>query len=300
MTPAIARYDLHLHTGWSYDATASVRSYFEAARRLGVSCIAITDHHLADSLDEVHAAARDFPEVRAIPAAELTVTTELGVFDLLCYGLPADPPGELRAVLEAYRRWQQENGASLCAGVAALGLAFTERQRIELLAGYRSAAARFAQGATHVRNAVLRDYFISRGFIPSAEAYAPFMERVRMAVPGPPYPDVARVVPAVKAAGMLVAVAHPYHYFRQYDEARMDAIRELCTLDGIECAHPSVPPEYGRRYRAYCERHGLFSTGGSDCHDEAGIDPSFGRHGGSAEWLDEILARLDGAGACFA
>ncbi len=292
MSRAIALYDLHLHTCWSYDATAGAKAYFAAARRLGVRCLAITDHHLIDGLDEAGAAARDYPEVRLIRAAELTVTTRFGAVDLLCYGLPAAMPPRLQVVLDGYRRWQQEYGAGIGAGVQALGHCFTERQRLDLLATYRPARAIAAQGATHIRNAVLRDYFAARRFIGSPEDYGAFMERLRRRVALPPYPDAEEVAPAVKAAGGLIAIAHPYDYFLGHDVKRMDALREICLLDGIECAHPRVPPEYGRRYRVYCERHGLFATGGSDCHDEADIERVFAAHGAPAAWLDELLFRL--------
>lgn len=35
MEPATALYDLHLHTAWSYDATARAEAYFAAASRCG-------------------------------------------------------------------------------------------------------------------------------------------------------------------------------------------------------------------------------------------------------------------------
>ena len=292
MTTTTARYDLHLHTRWSYDATATPRRYFEAARQRGVRCIAITDHHVLDALGEVDAIAADFPDVRAIPAAELTVTTSLGTFDLLCYGFPGVISVEMQAVLEAYHAWQRAYGAAVCAGVRALGHDFTEAHWHDLLKSYRPAEALAAQGATHVKNEVLRSYFLERGFISSDEGYGPFLRRAREAAPFPQYPAVAAVVPAVKSSGVRVAIAHPYGYFSGCDEARMDAIRAACGLDGIECAHPSVPLEYTQRYRAYCERHGLFSVGGSDCHGDDEIARDFAAHVGPEHWLDEFLARL--------
>ena len=293
MTPATALYDLHLHTAWSYDATANAAAYFTAASRCAVRCLAITDHHLTDGWDDARAAARTYPEVRLIPAAELTVTTKFGYVDLLCYGLPETTPLALQAVLDAYRQWQQETGAAISAGVQALGLSFSDQQRLELLATYRPARVIAAQGATHVKMAVLRDHFLAQGFIRSVDEYGAFMTRVCERVSMPRYPAVERVVDAVKGAGGLIVIAHPLHYFRQHDVVRMDALRDICRLDGIECAHPNVPPEFGQRYRAYCERHGLFSTGGSDCHVETHLAPMFARHGGPADWLDEFLARLD-------
>lgn len=293
MPQSTALYDLHLHTGWSYDATATVEPYFEAAQRLGVRCLAITDHHVIDGLSEVQEVARKYPEVRLIRAAELTVSCEFGAIDLLCYGLPQIIPAELQKVLDEYHQWQQAYGASISAGVKALGLSFTDQQRLELLSTYRPAKALAVQGITHVRNAIQQAHFIAQGFAESPEEYGVLMGRVREHATFPKYPDVARVVPAVKAAGGLIAIAHPFHYFRKHDLKHMDALRELFQLDGIECAHPNVPPEYCALYRTYCEQHGLFSTGGSDCHDESAIEAKFARHGGPAEWLDEFLAAID-------
>lgn len=293
MSQSTALYDLHLHTGWSYDATARVEPYFEAAQKHGVRCLAITDHHVIDGQKEVHEIAQKYPDIRVIRAAELTVTTEFGAIDLLCYRLPETNSPELQTVFDEYHEWQQATGAGICAGVQALGLSFTNQQRQELLATYRPAKATAVQGDTHVRNPVLWNYFVAQGFIQTPDEYGAFMQRIREHVTLPNYPDVSQVVPAVKAAGGLIAIAHPFRYFRNDDQKHMDTLRELFQLDGIECAHPSVPPENSALYRAYCERHGLFSTGGSDCHDESAIDATFARHGGPAEWLDEFLAAID-------
>ena len=84
-------YDLHLHTYWSYDATTHPENYFKRARELGVRCLAVADHHILDSLEEVLEIAQDYPDVRVIPAAELSVTTSLGAVDLLCYGFSREP-----------------------------------------------------------------------------------------------------------------------------------------------------------------------------------------------------------------
>ena len=81
----------------------------------------------------------------------------------------------------------------------------------------------------------------------------------------------------------------------------MDALREECQLDGIECINKAlIPPEYAWLYREYCLKNGLFSVAGSDCHSDEDIDKVFAHHEGfnlhkgSDEWLDEFLNRLDG------
>ena len=82
----------------------------------------------------------------------------------------------------------------------------------------------------------------------------------------------------------------------------MDALRQECQLDGIECAHRMVPPELTVFYREYCKKYNLISTGGSDCHnpediaeqyaDDKSPAPRFARHIGEDVWLDEFLERI--------
>lgn len=288
-----ACYDLHLHTCWSYDATADPEAHFRQARQLGVRWITITDHHVLDGLAEVLEVAAGYPDVRTIPSAELTVTTSIGAVDLVCYGFPETIPDPMRPVLQAYHDWQRATGAAISAGLQALGHPFSDEDRLALLKTYRPARAIQVQGNTHVKGDVIRRYCVEQGFIDSVDQYGDLMKRAGAHVPFPPYPHVDAVVPVVKSVGALVAIAHPHEYFRHGDRARMDALREECRLDGVECAHPSVPPEYTERYRDYCKANGLFSTGGSDCHSNENLEGMFAAHGGPDAWLDEFLARLD-------
>ena len=287
-----ASYDLHLHTCWSYDALAEPESYLRRADELGMRVLAITEHHVLDSQEEVQQASRAYPQVRVIPAAELTVTTAIGPVDLVCLGFrkPLSPP--LCQVMEMYHRWQRDCGAALVRGMQALGHAWNDEDRRRLLEGYRPPRTIAVQGFTHVKNEIQREAFKRRGFIQHDDQYVELIGRARRAASAPAYPAAGQVVPALKAAGVLVVIAHPTNYFRGQDRDRMDALRLECGLDGIECAHPAVPPQLTPAYRAYCREHGLVSTAGTDCHTELEIEQSLGRHGGEESWLVEVLDHL--------
>ena len=69
----------------------------------------------------------------------------------------------------------------------------------------------------------------------------------------------------------------------------MDTLREMFQLDGIECAHPSIPAELSVFYREYCEKHGMLSSAGSDLHDP--VYEEFAIHG-EERWLDELMERI--------
>lgn len=304
MPPAPAAYDLHLHTYWSYDALAAPASYFERARELGVRCLAVTEHHNIDSFGELVPLAAAFPDVRWIPAAELSVQTSFGPVDLLCYGLPVRPAGALADVLAEYHQWQNRAGATRIRALAFLGLAYDEAEHRRLLQTYRPAPVLEKQGLTPLGGPMETDYLRQRGFITRPEDRRALARRLPPELDFPPYPAVTAVVPAVRATGALVVLAHPTLYVSGTDRRRLDALRAECHLDGIECAHPKVPPELTVFYRAYCRQHQLVSTGGSDCHRSEEVatassssgfsdTPHFAAHLGEPAWLDEFLERLD-------
>ena len=284
-------YDLHLHSHYSYDALAPVEDIFVWARRRGLRCLSVTEHHVIDSLPEVLDAAKRYPEIRVVPGAEMTVACSIGSVDMLCYGIPTHTPDALKPVYAEYHEWQRANGEALVAGVQKLGFDYTQEIRAALLESYRPARALEIQGYTHVRNGVQREYFLKRGFIQQGEEYSQLLAEAAKLHPRPPCPAAERVLPPMKAAGALIAIAHPTSYLRDTRD-RMDAVREELQFDGIECAHASVPPELTKLYREYCVEKGLFSTAGSDCHTVKDLQTVLGDHGGPEEWLGEFLARL--------
>jgi len=287
-------YDLHLHSYWSYDGLVAPESYFRAAQERGLSCIAITDHHVVDGFAEIRECEARYPDVRSVPGAELSVTTEHGgIIDLLVYGLTAPAVAQLQPVWDAYHEWQRAQGATICAAMQAAGMPFSDDDRIALLASYRPPKTIAVQGHTHVKAHVFRDYLFERGWIAARDQYRPFLAGLAAFKPFPPYPHARTVVPAVKQHGALVAIAHPYRYFKGADRKRMDAIREELSLDGIECARPELDLEYTEKYRQYCEAHGLLALAGSDCHHDEHVADRLGRHTGKPEWLQEFLDRLD-------
>jgi predicted metal-dependent phosphoesterase TrpH len=285
-------YDLHLHTCWSYDALASVSVYFEVARQRGVNVIAITEHHVLDSAGEVQEAQHAYPEVRVIRAAELTVTTSLGAVDLLCYGFPKNLTPRLKQVLDNYHIWQQEYGSGIARGMEKLGYAWGIDDQRKLLQSYRPERTLRVQGRTHVKNQVQRAEWIARGWIQHDDEYWPLVLKAGDAGGAPDYPHVHDVVPALKEARMLVVIAHPSMYFDGAKRELMDRLRVECALDGLECSHRAVPPEYWPVYRAYCLEHALVSTAGTDCHEDKEVRELLGQHGGEEKWLNEFLERL--------
>ena len=61
--------DLHIHTTYSMDGTATVREALESARRAGLDVIAITDHDQVRGSLEARALSTEYG-VQVIPSAQ--------------------------------------------------------------------------------------------------------------------------------------------------------------------------------------------------------------------------------------
>ncbi len=290
-----ASFDFHLHTLWSYDATAPIEGYFELAKKRGVRYLAFTEHHTMDSFREIQTASRNFPEVAYVPGAELTVYSELGSIDIVCLGLPAEPSGGLAHVLDLYHKWQCAYGDAVCRLMTEAGHPYSREDRLMLLRRYRPERTIRFQGITHVQNGVQTDYLVKeKKYYDTTDAFYDVLWNASL----PHYPSYDAVIPAVQKAGGLVFLAHPTAYIENADRKKLDALRELLNFDGIECSQTIVPPDQTPVYRAYCLEHKLLSTGGTDCHSVEGAAYRFapkcdlGVHIGKDSWRDAILERV--------
>ena len=284
----MSSFDLHLHTNWSYDAFSAVSDYFRFASAKSLRAIAFTDHHLMDAYDEVLECAVRFPEVPFFAGSEVTVNTPFGPMDIVCLNLPVKPTEELNRTFDFYRQWQLDFGAALSEKLCSLGIPLDDAARMEFLKSYRPVPAIKKQGNTHIAFEKLVEYCRKNSdLIPDAQALSKIWYEVNDVYP---YPAYDLILPRLKAEGGVFFIAHPFGYFQKNDRKRMDHLREILMLDGIECAHPHIPAEMTVVYRQYCLEHNLLSSAGSDLHS-----PDFEKFAALDApdvWLDEILERV--------
>lgn len=260
--------DFHLHTFISDGELSPLELLRHAAAR-GVTQASITDHDALGAYTWEGGAV--FEQARAL-GLELTVGIELdaevdgGEVHLLGLGVALDEPSlaaHLRAVREArFERARREIGIVN-----------------DLLgAGTISDDEIFRPG----RETLMKPHFIHpllhKGrFATYPEANRWYKQNVKSGVPVPK-PALGDAIRLVHGAGGFTSLAHPAYYAKDgFDvQARLAELR-AAGLDGVEADYPyhacsphewSADDEarYAAGLRAACERLGLRTTRGSDCH----------------------------------
>jgi len=249
--------DCHVHTTNS-DGVLTLETLPAAARRAGVSIVAVTDH---DRLHpDLSAPISELSGVRVVHGIELRVDAGDQHLDLLGYGVERTPAME--AEIERLQQDRIDRGAAII-------------DRVEAhLETDLPIEARPGIGRPHIARAIasVTDHDVAWAF------------RELIGDDGPCY--VSRSVPSFERgrelldeAAAIVGLAHPLRY---PDPAA--ALARCASLDAVERAYP-----YSEGYPydesldtdlspvdAVIEDYSLLPTGGSDAHDEtlgvAGLD----------------------------
>ena len=235
--------DLHVHTDRS-DGTLALEAVPSAARRAGLSVVAITDHDRVQPALEAPVTVVD--GLTLVHGIELRVETDTQRLDLLGYGV--DPTPALSAELERLQTDRRERGRAIIERVEA-------RLGVDL-----GLDAREGLGRPHVARAIA-DH-------PDAPYDAAGAFEHLIGDDGPCF--VPRDVTGYEAgrellaeACALVGLAHPLRY---PDPAA--ALALTGDLDAVERWYPYGRPVDARPVERAIEAHGLLATGGSDAHDD--------------------------------
>ncbi len=248
--------DLHVHTDCS-DGQLTLPEVPAAARRAGVSVVAVTDHDRVHPGFEApvqrHAAGDEEAAVTLVRGVELRVESPAGRVDLLGYGV--EPTPELRAVEEHVQADRRERGRAIVECVE-------DRLGVEL-----DVEIRAGLGRPHVARAVAdhpdTEYDYEGAFEHLIGGDCPCF--VPRDVPG-----FERGRTVLEGACGLVGLAHPLRY--PDPEA---ALALTADLDAVEVPYPYDEADLAPVERAVAE-HDLEVTGGSDAHEDrlglAGLD----------------------------
>ncbi len=251
----MSKVDLHLHTTIS-DGRFSPAEIVHKAAELGLAIIALTDHDTVDGISPALEAAKKFPQLKIIPAVEVSTDVPSGEVHVLGYFIDYTSQ-ELAETLVRFRDSRERRAQGMVTKLAGLGIQI-DWQRVREIAGDGSIAR------PHVAQAMLE-----KGYISSIkEAFDKYIAR-----DGPAYVGREKLTPAdavaliVRTQGLPV-MAHP---FTVPDPEAIIIEMKAAGLVGLEAYYNGYTTDEINRLVRLADRHGLIATGGSDYHGLGGI-----------------------------
>ena len=245
-----AMVDLHLHTTAS-DGRLSPTELIHLLASQGLKQVAISDHDTTEGLAEAFAAAEEFPDMRIIPAIELSTDIPGDEVHMLGYFLRHEDE-ELQKILREFRMGRLERGRMMVEKLATLGINI-EWERVQEIAGEGSV------GRPHIALAM-----VEKGYCKEPkDAFPEYLGRN-----GSAYVERSKMTPP-EAVDMLIrfgavpVLAHP-----AYLNDMETTIAELAEagIVGLEVHYAQFSPETVQQLAGLADRYGLIPCGGSDYH----------------------------------
>jgi predicted metal-dependent phosphoesterase TrpH len=258
--------DLHMHSTAS-DGAIPPAEVVAAAKRAGLSAIALTDHDTVDGVAAAQAAGSSLG-IRVIAGVELSSVDD-GV-EIHVLGLHLTQPEHLASALEELRASRRDRAKLIVDRLNSLGVPVT-------LESVYAAAGEGAVGRPHIAKALVAGGW-ARDF---RDAFDRWLGNGKPACIEKRTVTFAEATRLIHDAGGLAVYAHPG------GDASRAEIEELASqgLDAVEVRHPSHTVDEIVRLERLTDDLGLLPSGGSDWHGSPEGYRALGSMKVSAEWL---------------
>jgi predicted metal-dependent phosphoesterase TrpH len=259
--------DLHTHSTAS-DGSRAPRDVVRAARDLGLTALALTDHDTIDGLSEAQEEGRALG-VRVVTGVELSAVEGDAETHLL--GLHLSDAPRLDARLRDLRSMRLTRAERIVRRLNELGVRVSLEDVLAQSAGG-------AVGRPHIARALVNDGWATD----VRDAFDRYLGNGRAAFVPKDRLSIGDAIASIHDAGGLAILAHPA---QSGTRKRIEMLVGV-GLDGVEVRHPSHSAEDIARLGALVEHFGLTPSGGSDWHGVAEGGRVLGMMHVPSAWLE--------------
>lgn len=265
--------DLHAHSTAS-DGAVSPTELVEAAKRVDLRAIALTDHDSIAGNDEAVAAGLSIG-IRVVRGCELSAYD--GDFEIHLLALHIRDAGAIRPSLEGFQRERIERGYEIVERLARAGVPIS-------IDDVLAEAAGAALGRPHIARVLIRAGHAAD----HREAFDRFLGSGQPAYVPKPRFDIGDAIGLAHSAGALAVWAHPGR------EGTRERLTRLGShgMDGVEVRHPGHSPADVVRLLRLAIELDLVPSGGSDWHGATEGYRTLGNMHVPEAWLDLQDIRL--------
>ena len=249
--------DLHMHSYYS-DGTMSPREIVEDAKKRNVQLIAITDHNVLDSYNELKEAAEEFG-IKVIRGVEIDARFEDIVVHILAYNFEDNE--NLFNLVHKAKKELLETSIELIKRME------NDYENIssEDYEAYDYDKRKGGWKGIH--------YLFDRGITSELFEGVKYYGKYKCGHEYFDYPNVEEVVKAVHEANGYVVLAHPCNYYK--NNTKEEVLEKLekfksIGIDGVECYYPANSEMMTETCVEFCKNNDMIITVGSDSHGEFG------------------------------
>jgi 3',5'-nucleoside bisphosphate phosphatase len=269
----MSKIDLHVHTNAS-DGKLPPEEVVALAARQGVGLLAIADHDTVAAYSRAVEAARNYPDLKIIPAIELSSHAPGNEVHILGYFINCGSP-ILESELKILRSSREERVKAMVAKLQGLGLAIT-LERVQEIAGAGSI------GRPHIAQALMEKGYVTE----FREVFDKYIGQG-----GPAYVDRHKLTPEqaielVLQCGGFPVLAHPTTLNLDAHLPGMLA----AGLMGLEVYYKDYMPETRQDLANLARKYRLFVTGGTDFHGIESTEVMIGDSGVPYQVGENLLA----------
>jgi 3',5'-nucleoside bisphosphate phosphatase len=265
--------DLHSHSTAS-DGACAPTAVVEAAARIGLAALALTDHDTVSGIAEA-AAAGDRLGVRVVPGVELSAVHAEREVHLL--GLHLEHLERVESDLAIFRASRRVRAETIVARLHAVGVPLA-------LEDVLAEAGGGVIGRPHIARAIVAGGWARD----QRDAFDRYLGTGRPAFVPKQRLTASDAIDLIHRGGGLALFAHPAS---EGNRSRVEGLVRA-GLDGLEVRHPSHTADDIARIGALADHFGLARSGGSDWHGAGEGTRVLGAMRVPTAWLTEQESRV--------
>jgi len=252
--------DLHIHTNFS-DGLMSPKQILELAKENDFALLSITDHDTLDGYREAKKIIHEY-DFEMIPGVEVSSHYKDKDIHILGYNVDAENK-KLNQLLDQIHEGRETRAKKIISKLAELDLLIS-LDKVKDLAGEKGLI-----GRPHIARALVEAGYCKN----TIEVFDNYIGDGCPAFVAKPAPSVKKVIKAIKKAGGVSVIAHPY--IIQDDFIVEDIIK--MGVNGLEVYCAKSDLNNIRHYEEIALEHNLLRTGGSDFHGDEYEKRFFGK-----------------------
>ena len=277
--------DLHTHS-YNSDGTYTPTELIDAAEKIGLYAIALTDHNTIAGLDEFVAAAEG-KQVRAIPGVEFSTDYKNKELHIIALFVGREHYGKINSLTLELLKRKEIAYKNLCEALCRDGIT-VDYEKIK------------SEAHGMPNRAHIADYLTKAGYTASIkDAFATLVSKDGKYYREPVKLDAHETIKFIKSIGAVAVLAHPL--ISVDEETLRDFLPEAkkSGLDAMETLYHAYTEDMTETAKKIAKEFCLLESGGSDFHGERRPQVSLGVGEGNLYIDKKICIELEKrAGAC--